>query len=132
VKVSGWYKGGMKSVLSALFLILSSIIVFAGDGTFVTQVIHDSDQPFSVYVPSNRFMRITNFIQEGATNPATNGVIYVFQGAPSLLGARILYSTQAGTTHQPHEDLYLGGPIVVYIAPVPNLTLVLSYLRGSN
>jgi hypothetical protein len=127
----------MNPLLSTLFLILSSTLAFAGDGNFVTQVIHESDPPFSIVVPSNKFLRITNFIQEGQTlqgNPPmeVNGEIFVFQGLQGLSGARVLYSERAGTTHQVHEDVYLAGPIVLYVAPVPNLTLVLSYLRGSN
>jgi hypothetical protein len=125
----------MNPLIPTLFLILSSTLAFAGDGNFVTQVIHESDPVFSVYVPGNRFFRIINFIQEGQNGtPPTeiNGEVIVFKGAQGLSGARVLYSSQAETTHQLHEDVYLAGPIIVYVAPVPHLTLVLSYLRGSN
>lgn len=119
--------------------LMSAPAAFAGDPSYATKVIHESDPVLRLSIPASKYMRIVNFIQEGRNLTETSGSfseitgqVVVYQGAPGSSGARVLLSTLAGTTHQQHEDVIISGPAIVVIAPVPQLTLVFTYLRGSN
>jgi hypothetical protein len=128
-------------IIAALLVSVSPLS--AGGGHVYTLLIHDSDQAFNVTIQRNEYMKVLNFTQSGGTTPVfdpstggfvvTYGAIVLYQGANGLPGATILNAVALSTSTQvPHEDTYIAGPAVVYIAPVSGAVLALSYFRGSN
>ena len=120
-----------KLMLPLAVLFLSATAAFSGEGKFYSQVIHSTDQPFSFVIPANRYMKISNFTHSG--NQMTQvGRIVVFQGLQGLPGIEVMQSDLSANSHIAHEDVYIAGPIVIYIQPLPSETLFLSYLLGSQ
>jgi hypothetical protein len=109
---------------------ISSVSALGNSGKFFSRVIHSSDQAFTINLPAKQFLFITNFVQDGGD---TAGAVTVYQGAAGLPGINVLIASPSGsTTHEVHEDTYIGGPVVVTIAPVSDGTLFISYLLGNN
>ena len=114
-------------------LILSSGVVFAGG--FKTKIITTS--PLTIPVPDDRFLKITNFTQEGGTERA---VVHVnlsgdSGGAANVLTAvRIDLSTGANAQNFPeiNNKVVIAGPAEVSIEPVPGATLLITYKKDVN
>lgn len=115
-------------------LALSASALFARDPIVISKVIHSDGPALHLTLSSKQWMKITNFTQTDRDDVPNNplGSVVVFQGAAGLPGARVLVATQSKSTQVPHEDIFIAGPTVVYVGPVPNATLFISYHRGSN
>jgi hypothetical protein len=119
-----------KLFLPLAVLLLSATAAIAGSKIY-SVVIHSTDQPYSFVIPASRVMKISNFTHSGdsSTQP---GRIFVFQGPQPLPGIEIMLSDLSANSHIAHEDVSIAGPTVIYIQPLPNETLFLSYLWSSN
>jgi hypothetical protein len=119
--------------LSVAFFILNTGFVFAGG--FETKVVTNS--PLTITVPDDRFVKITNFTQEGGTERAVVRVNLSgdSSGAADVLTAvRIDLSTAANSQNFPeiNNKVIIAGPADVRVAPVPGATLVITYKKESN
>lgn len=118
--------------LMAVFM-LSPGLVFAGG--FKTNVITTS--PITIPVPDDRFIKITNFTQEGG---AERAVVRVNLSGDSggvanvLTAVRIDLSTGANAQNFPeiNNKVVIAGPAEVRVAPVPGATLVITYKKEIN
>jgi hypothetical protein len=98
-------------ILVSLFLTIAA--ASAGEGKFYSQVIHDTDAAFSLRLPPNKFIKITNFTQSTTVEVSPGNFVTGYQGAPGLPGTAAVYSTLPGTTREVHEDVYVAGPAVI-------------------
>ena len=124
-----------KFVVTVFVFAVSTGFLPAKEGSFISKVIHESDQPLRIELSKRQFIKISNFTQ-ARNDPALEitaiGTVAVFQGAASLAGINVLTAAAPSTTHNPHEDVFIGGPAIVYIGPVTGSTLFITYLRGSD
>lgn len=115
------------------FFILSTGIVFAGG--FKSKIITTS--PLTITVPDDRFLKITNFTQEGGTERA---VVRVNLSGDSggvanvLTAVRIDLSTGANSQNFPevNNKVVIAGPAEVRVAPVPGATILITYKKEPN
>jgi len=118
--------------LIAVFILTSSV-VFAGG--FKTKII--TTAPLTITVPDDRFLKITNFTQEGGTE---RGVVRVNLSGDSggvanvLTAVRIDLSTGANSQNFPeiNNKVVIAGPAEVRIEPVPGATLLITYKKDVN
>ena len=116
-----------------VFFLLNAGVVFAGE--FQSKVITTS--PLTITVPEDRFLRITNFTQEGGTD---RGVARVnlsgdADGAANVLAAtRIDFSTGINSQNFPEigNEIIIAGPAAVRVPPVAGATLLISYRKEPN
>ncbi len=115
------------------FFLLNVGFVFAGG--FRSKVITTS--PLTIPVPEDRFLKITNFTQEGGTE---RGVVRVnlsgdAGGVTNVLTAtRIDLSTGMNSQNFPEisNQVIIAGPADVRVAPVMGATLVITYKKEPN
>ncbi len=115
------------------FLLLDAGFVFAGG--FKSKIITTS--PLTITVPDDRFLKITNFTQEGGTERA---VVRVNLGGDSggsanvLTAVRIDLSTGMNSQSFPeiNNRVVIAGPAEVRVAPVPGATLLITYKKEPN
>ena len=115
------------------FFLLNAGFVFAGE--FQSKIITSS--PLTISVPEDRFLKITNFTQEGGTE---RGVVRVnlsgdAGGAANVLTAtRIDFSTGINSQNFPeiNNQAIVAGPADVRIAPVMGATLLVTYKKEPN
>jgi hypothetical protein len=116
-----------------VFFLLNAGVVFAG--AFQSKVITTS--PLTITVPEDRFLRITNFTQEGGTD---RGVARVTlsgdaDGTANVLTAtRIDFSTGINSQNFPEigNEMIIAGPAAVRVPPVAGATLLISYRKEPN
>jgi hypothetical protein len=116
-----------------VFFFLNAGVIFAGE--FQSKVITTS--PLTIAVPEDRFLRITNFTQEGGTD---RGVARVnlsgdADGTANVLTAtRIDFSTGINSQNFPEigNQVVIAGPTEVKIPPVPGATLFITYKKEPN
>ena len=119
--------------LVALFFLLNAGFVSAGG--FKTKVVTTS--PVTIPVPEDRFLKITNFTQEGGTD---RGVVRVNLSGDSGGSANVLTATRidlsTGINAQNFPEIVnrvvIAGPAEVRIAPVIGATLVITYKKELN
>ena len=119
--------------LVALFFLLNAGFVSAGG--FKTKVVTTS--PVTIPVPEDRFLKITNFTQEGGTD---RGVVRVNLSGDSGGSANVLTATRidlsTGINAQNFPEIVnrvvIAGPAEVRIAPVIGATLVITYKKEPN
>jgi hypothetical protein len=115
------------------FFLLNAGVVFAGE--FKSSVITTS--PLTITVPEDRFLRITNFTQEGGTD---RGVARVTLGGEAggtanvLAATRIDFSTGINSQNFPEigNEIIIAGPAEAKIPPVAGATLLISYRKEPN
>jgi hypothetical protein len=115
------------------FFLLNTASVFAG--AFKSKVITTS--PLTITVPEDRFLKITNFTQEGGTD---RGVVRVTLsgdagGTATVLGAtRVDFSTGINSQNFPEvgNQVIIAGPAEAEIVPVAGATLLVSYKKEPN
>jgi hypothetical protein len=116
-----------------VFFSLSVGFVFANG--FKSKIITTS--PLTISVPDDRFLKITNFTQEGGTE---RGVVRVnLSGddggvANVLTATRIDLSTAINSQNFPEigNQVIIAGPADVRVAPVVGATLLISYKKEPN
>jgi len=118
--------------LVALFL-LNAGFVFAGG--FKSKIITTS--PLTIPVPEDRFIKITNFTQEGGTE---RGVVRVNLSGDAGGSANVLTATRidlsTGINSQTFPEInnrvVIAGPAEVRVSPVPGATLLITYKKEPN
>ena len=115
------------------FFLLHAGFVFAGG--FRSKVITTS--PLTITVPEDRFLKITNFTQEGGTDRGVVGVTLSGDAggtANVLTATRIDFSTGINSQNFPEigNQVIIAGPADVRVAPVPGATLVITYKKEPN
>jgi hypothetical protein len=115
------------------FLFLNSGLAFAGG--FKSKIITTS--PLTITVPDDRFLKITNFTQEGGTE---RGVVRVNLSGDAggianvLTATRIDLSTGINSQNFPEigNRVVIAGPAEVRVSPVPGATLLITYKKEPN
>src|SRR5206468_1029078 len=115
------------------FFLLNAGFVFAGG--FKSKIITTS--PLSITVPQDRFLKITNFTQEGGTDRGVVGVTLSGDagGAANVLTAtRIDSSTGINSQNFPEigNEVIIAGPTEVKIPPVAGATFLITYQKEAN
>ena len=120
----------MKTLITTLaILTLSFANLPAKDGTFTSVVLRKTDKTFQLRLAARQWIKITNFI-ENLGNPAEPAGVAVFQGDAALW---VLFASSPTSTHTPHEDVFIGGPVTITVTlPTDDSTVFLTYLRGSD
>jgi len=119
--------------LAALFF-ATAAVGFANP--FKSKIIQSTDSALEITVPSDHFMKITNFTQDGGTD---RGVIQVVLpgdeenggSANVLTAARVDLSTGANAQNAPEVSnrLTIAGPAIVKISPVVGAKLFITYRK---
>jgi len=122
----------MKTLITTLaVLTLSFTISFAKDGTFTSVIIPDGGKSLQIDLSAHQWIKITNFTQNSINNttPMPAGVA-LFKGDDALW---ILFATDP-QTHAAHEDVFVGGPATLVVAPPEKggAIVFLTYQRGSD
>jgi hypothetical protein len=115
------------------FFLLNAGFVFASG--FQSKIITTSQ--LTIPVPEDRFLKITNFTQEGGTD---RGVVSVnlngdFGGTANVLTAtRIDFSTGINSQSFPEIDnaVFIAGPAEVTVPSVTGATLLITYKKEPN
>jgi hypothetical protein len=115
------------------FFLLNAGFVFAGG--FKSKIITSS--PLTITVPEDRFLKITNFTQEGGTE---RGVVRVNLSGDAggianvLTATRIDLSTGINSQTFPeiNNRVVIAGPAEVRVSPVPGATLLITYKKEPN
>src|SRR5437667_6261053 len=115
------------------FFLLNAGFVFAGG--FKSNIITSSQ--LTITVPQDRFLKITNFTQEGGTDRGVVGVTLSGDagGAANVLTAtRIDLSTGINSQNLPEigNQVIIAGPAEVNVPPVAGATLLISYKKEPN
>ena len=119
--------------LVAGVLLAATTLVFAGE--FKSRIITSS--PLMITVPDNRFLKVTNFTQQGGVD---RGVLTVTlndqtdqtgQTANVLTASRIDSSTGSNSQNPPEiiNQVRIAGPAQVTVAPVLGATLFITYRK---
>jgi len=91
-----------------------------------------------ISVPSDHFLKITNFSQEGGTDRGVVSVTFNGEGnsgsANVLTAIRIDFSTGGNYQNFPEiaNKVIIAGPAEVTVAPVTGATLFITYRKESN
>src|SRR5215471_16242925 len=119
--------------LAALFF-ATAAVGFANP--FKSKIIQSTDSALEITVPSDHFMKITNFTQDGGTD---RGVIEVVLPGDSenggsanvLTAARVDASTGTNAQNAPEisNRLTIAGPAIVKIRPVVGAKLFITYKK---
>ena len=115
------------------FFLLNGGFVFAGG--FQSKIV--TTAPLTITVPEDRFLRITNFTQEGGTDRGVVGVTLSGDtgGTANVLTAtRIDFSTGINSQNLPEigNQVIIAGPAEVTVPPVAGATLLISYRKEPN
>ncbi len=116
------------------FFLLNAGFVFAGG--FKSKIITTSQ--LTITVPENRFLKITNFTQEGGTDRGVVGVSLSGDAggtANVLTATRIDLSTGINSQNFPeigNPPVIIAGPTEAKVSPVPGATLLITYKKGPN
>jgi len=119
--------------LVACVLLAATSLVFAGE--FKSRIVTSS--PLMITVPDNRFLKVTNFTQEGGVD---RGVLTVTlndqtgqtgQTANVLTASRIDSSTGSNSQNPPEiiNQVRIAGPAQVTVAPVLGAMLFITYRK---
>ena len=116
-----------------VFFLLNTGFIFAGG--FKSKIIATS--PLTITVPEDRFLKITNFTQEGGTE---RGVVRVNLSGDAGGSANVLTATRidlsTGINSQTFPEInnrvVIAGPAEVRVSPVPGATLLITYKKEPN
>src|SRR5438034_1339839 len=113
------------------FFLLNAGFVFAGG--FKSNIITTSQ--LTIPVPEDRFLKITNFTQEGGTDRGVVSVPLAGGAANVLTATRIDLSTGINSQNFPeigNPPVIIAGPTEAKVSPVPGATLLITYKKGPN
>ncbi len=88
----------------------------------------------TIPVPGDRFLKITNFTQEGGTDRGAVRVPYAGGAANVLTATRIDFSTGINSQNFPEitNAVIIAGPAEAKISPIAGATLLITYKKGPN
>src|SRR5436309_1082206 len=119
------------SRLLVAFFLLNAGFVFAGG--FKSNIITSSQ--LTITVPEDRFLKITNFTQEGGTDRGIVRVPLAGGAANVLTATRIDFSTGINSENFPeigNPPVIIAGPTEAKVPPVEGATLFITYEKGPN
>ena len=126
-------------ILGVRFLVVFVVLAgasFAVANPFKSKIITSSSLQISV--PSDHFLKITNFSQEGGTDRGVVSVTFNGEGnsgtANVLTAIRIDFSTGGNAQSFPEiaNKVIIAGPAEVTVAPITGATLFITYRKESN
>jgi hypothetical protein len=103
------------------------------EGGFKSKIITTSQ--LTIPVPEDRFLKITNFTQEGGTDRGVVRVPHAGGSANVLTATRIDFSTGINSQNFPeigNPPVIIAGPAEAKVAPVAGATLLITYEKGLN
>ena len=119
--------------VSAVFL-AAAAVAFANP--FKSKIIQGNDSVLEITVPSDHFMKITNFTQDGGTDRAVVEVVLPGDqengGSTNVLtAARIDFSTGVNAQNAPEisNRVTIAGPAIVKIKPVVGAKIFITYKK---
>ena len=119
-------------------LVLLAGASFAVANPFKSKIITGTSSTLQISVPSDHFLKITNFSQEGGTDRGVVAVTFNGEGnsgtANVLTAIRIDFSTGGNAQNFPEiaNKVIIAGPAEVTVAPVTGATLFITYRKESN
>ena len=123
--------------LVAAFFLSAAAVVFASP--FKSKIISGTDSVVVIEVPSDHFMKITNFTQAGGTDRAVVEVVLPGDtengGSTNVLtAARIDLSTGANVQNTPeiNNRVTIAGPAIVKIKPIVGAKIFITYKKDPN
>ena len=120
-----------------LFVLLAGAS-FAVANPFKSKIITGTSSSLQISVPSDHFLKITNFSQEGGTDRGVVAVTFNGEGnsgtANVLTAIRIDFSTGGNAQNFPEiaNKVIIAGPAEVTVAPITGATLFITYRKESN
>jgi hypothetical protein len=118
----------------AVSVLAAAAVAFANP--FKSKIISSNDSVLEITVPSDHFMKITNFSQDGGTDRAVVEVTLPGDtengGTTNVLTAtRIDFSTGSNSQNFPeiNNRVTIAGPAIVKIRPVVGAKLFISYKK---
>ena len=123
----------MKTLISTLAVLAFSFTpLSAKDGTFTSVIIPDGGKSLQIDLSGRQWIKITNFTQNPVddTKPPMPAGVAVFKGDAALW---VSFATDP-REHAAHEDIFVGGPATVVVAPPQKggAIVFLTYQRGSD
>ena len=102
------------------------------EGGFKSKIITTSQ--LTIPVPEDRFLKITNFTQQGGTDRGVVRVPHAGGTANVLTATRIDFSTGINSQNFPEigNPVIVAGPAEVKVPPVAGATLLITYKKGPN
>ena len=128
-------------ILGVRFLVVFVLLAgasFAVANPFKSKIITGTSSTLQISVPSDHFLKITNFSQEGGTDRGVVAVTFNGQGSSGtanvLTAIRIDFSTGGNAQNFPEiaNKVIIAGPAEVTVAPVTGATLFITYRKESN
>jgi len=113
--------------LTALFC-LAWVANPAFAGPFHTKIITATDEPLTLTIAQNVFLRIRNFTQQGG---ALRGAVMVTIGnqTADVLVATQIDTDSVGTPPEVINRVVIAGPATVTVTPVVGATLAITYQK---
>ena len=102
------------------------------EGGFKSKIITTSQ--LTIPVPEDRFLKITNFTQEGGTDRGVVRVPHAGGSANVLTATRIDFSTGLNSQNFPEigNPVIVAGPAEAKVPPVAGATFFITYKKGPN
>jgi len=124
----------VKKILLFLAIIaISTASLTAGQDTkYFTRIIHATDGGLTLELPVYIYLRIVTFTQTGGFGGTAFGSVIVYQDGNAADGANVLFANATPLSTASSPDVIIAGPATVFIAPVPNATLLVTYQLGYN
>src|SRR6266704_2456407 len=128
-------------ILGVRFLVVFVLLAgasFAVANPFKSKIITGTSSTLQISVPSDHFLKITNFSQEGGTDRGVVAVTFNGEGSSGtanvLTAIRIDFSTGGNAQSFPEiaNKVIIAGPAEVTVAPVTGATLFITYRKESN
>jgi len=128
-------------ILGVRFLVVFVLLAgasFAVANPFKSKIITSTSSTLQISVPSDHFLKITNFSQEGGTDRGVVAVTFNGEGSSGtanvLTAIRIDFSTGGNYQNFPEiaNKVIIAGPAEVTVAPVTGATLFITYRKESN
>ena len=128
-------------ILGVRFLVVFVLLAgasFAVANPFKSKIITGTSSTLQISVPSDHFLKITNFSQEGGTDRGVVSVTFNGEGnsgtANVLTAIRIDFSTGGNAQSFPEiaNKVIIAGPAEVTVAPITGATLFITYRKESN
>lgn len=121
----------MKLLVGCSLAILVSVVLIAHSalaGPFHTRIITASDEPLTLSIAQNVFLRIRNFTQEGGI---TRGAVMVTIGdqTANVLSASQINTNSIATAPEVLNRVVIAGPAIVTVNPVVGATLAITYQK---
>ena len=128
-------------ILGVRFLVVFVLLAgasFAVANPFKSTIITGTSSTLQISVPSDHFLKITNFSQEGGTDRGVVSVTFNGEGnsgtANVLTAIRIDFSTGGNAQSFPEiaNKVIIAGPAEVTVAPITGASLFITYRKESN